>query len=540
MQPNAGRVFVRGVLAGSFFAALLGVLGSARAEETGFDPIVIEELSAPNTVGLVNDPTGSAPAAKVYSFEIPTGYCNPKPYDAAHGDRDNDCRQQSVRSQMWENVFATKKNANGQPRESWYSFALFIPDDYPYGTRQTYGLNSLFYFHNGECAHLALVDFAGRDDALYLAFSNAALGGHECSPGARLKVADFKDLVGHWSRFEMFVRWAKDPSGEAKVWVDGKLVTEWNGVTLTPGLESINYMKFGLYLCCTGDVARVKDARLFYASIKRADSREGLYTDADRVALVQLQTKLNALGCSVGAANGRPSELTRRMALGCRQFSAGVMPSDLNVGTVRSILALYSTPEASALPRGLFAEPAKEVALVSNSRSGELPPNLLAPVFRVHVVEGQAQKGGGSDTYVSTLTVKPDKQAGIGAFDLEVVVHGDTAESIYKLEIFLQAPTKSAAKVADCGPGTIKFPDRSDHVAFQIDHHGDDFSFRNTECLAKGLPDKEARIVRFVAGHFTDIAVGMVADGTLKLMQYDVLKGLLGKIAVGEVRITDG
>ncbi len=513
-------------------------LVSANAEESGFDPIEVEVLSAPNTVAVVSDPTGSAPSAKVYSFEIPSGYCNPKPYDAGKGD--SDCRQQSVRSQMWENVFATKKNANVQPKESWYSFAVFVPEDYPYGTRQTYGLSSLFYFHNGQCPHLAFAEFAGRDDALYLAFSNAALGGHECSPGARLKVADFKDLVGHWSRFEMFVRWSKDATGQAKVWLDGKLVTEWNGVTLTPGYERINYMKFGLYLCCTGDVSKVKAAKIMYAAIKRADTRDGLYTDEDRAALTQLQSTLSALGCDVGPSNGRPSELTRKMALSCRQFPTGTAPSNLSAGTVRTFLSMYSSPTATTLPHGEFVEPPAEVALVSNTREGDLPANLLTPTFKVHVVEGQAQKGGSGDTYISTLTVKPEKKAGVGAFDLEFVVHGATTDSIYQLEIFVQTPTKSAAKIAQCGPGTIKFPDGSDHVAFKIGRKGAGYYFQNTECLAKALPEKEARVVRFVAEHFIDIALGLVADGTVKLMQYDVVKGLLGQIAVGEVSITNG
>lgn len=521
--------------------ALLAVgLAPAYAEESGFDPIVVEELSAPNTVAVVSDPTGSAPAANVYSFEIPTGYCNAQPYDAAHNDMDSDCRQQSVRSQMWENVFATKKNGNGQPKESWYSFAIFVPEDYPYGTHQTPGLLSLFYFHNKQCAHLAFVDFAGKDDALYLALSNAALGGHECTPGARLKVADFKDLVGHWSRFEMFVRWAKDSSGQAKVWLDGKLVTEWNGVTLTPGLESINYLKFGLYLCCTGNVSKVKDAKLLYASIKRSDTRDGLYTDEDRSALAQLQMTLNTLGCSVGSANGQPSELTRKMVLSCRQFPSGTVPSNLSVGTVRTFLALYSSPTAAALPHGVFVEPATEVALVSNTRQDDLPSDLLVPAFKVHVVEGQAQKGGGGDTYVSTLTVKPDKLAGVGAFDLELVAHGDTTEHIYQLEMFINEPTKFAKQLSMCGPGSIKFPDGTDHVAFKVGRNGTGYSFQNTECLAKALPDKEARVVRFVAEHFADIAVGLVTDGTLKLMQFDVLKGLLAKVAVGEIAVTNG
>ncbi len=53
--------------------------------------------------------------------------------------------------------------------------------------------------------------------SLYLAFSNA-LGNYRCTPGPRLKVADFKNLVGKWNRFELFIKWAKDSSGQVKVY----------------------------------------------------------------------------------------------------------------------------------------------------------------------------------------------------------------------------------------------------------------------------------------------------------------------------------
>jgi peptidoglycan hydrolase-like protein with peptidoglycan-binding domain len=40
----------------------------------------------------------------------------------------------------------------------------------------------------------------------------------------------------------------------------------------------------------------------------------------------QLQARLNALGCDVGAADGLPGKRTREAALSCREFPAGTMP----------------------------------------------------------------------------------------------------------------------------------------------------------------------------------------------------------------------
>ena len=49
-----------------------------------------------------------------------------------------------------------------------------------------------------------------------------------------------------------------------------------SGPTLTKGHEKINYFKFGIYLCCTEDVARIKGTNLYFAGVKRAATREGL------------------------------------------------------------------------------------------------------------------------------------------------------------------------------------------------------------------------------------------------------------------------
>lgn len=505
------------------------------AEETGFDPLVIDELSAPKSVAIIDDPTGEAPTSKVYSFRIPSGYCNPRRYEP-HAPA-NDCDEQSVRSQVRENVFATKKNGNGQPKQGWYGFAVYLPDDFPYGIKQADGYMQLFYFHNKQCQHISLANFAGKDDSLYLAFSNA-LGNYNCTPGPRLKVADFKNLVGKWSRFELFIKWAKDSSGRVMVYLNGKLVTEWRGPTFTPGLESTNYAKFGIYLCCTQAVARVRDASLYFAAVRRAATRDGLYTLGDAVALKSLQVTLNALGCDVGKPDGRPSERTREMALSCRTLPAAVAPRDLSVATVRSFLALYSDPTTAGLQRGTFIEPPTEVAAVSNvPNDAAAQAGLLVPVFKVHAYEGQTQKGGSDSTYVTDLDVKIDKSSGTPNFGLAVVVHSYNPGNIDSLEMFLNAPTKSAGKIASCAMGSIKYPDGTDHVAFRFDKSGDTWIVSNASCLISALPKKEAAVVRFVAEHFSDVAVGMVTDGSVNLLTFDVMRNLVGRVATGELKI---
>lgn len=91
-----------------------------------------------------------------------------------------------------------------------------------------------------------------------------------------IKVANFKELLGRWVRFEVFVRWSSDSRGKAIVYIDGKQRAVLNGPTLAKGLESINYFKFGIYLCCTKDFRQIKGTSLLFSGVRAATSRKGL------------------------------------------------------------------------------------------------------------------------------------------------------------------------------------------------------------------------------------------------------------------------
>jgi hypothetical protein len=258
----------------SFLTGVLLLCQPAEAQDIGnFDPLVVDDLSAPKSVATIKDPTGQAPTTRVYSFEIPDAYCNNKPYDK--GSKDSDCTWKSTRSQIRENVFATKRNGTAQPKQSWYGWHVYFPADFVYGQQQTKGNYEFAYWHNHQCPHLTFQNSAGRDNNLYLQ-TNRALGNYECEPGPKLKVADFKDLVGKWTKFEVFVNWANDDTGKAQIYLDSTLAADYAGPTLTKGYEKINYFKFGIYLCCTDDVAKIKGTNLYFAGVMRANTREGL------------------------------------------------------------------------------------------------------------------------------------------------------------------------------------------------------------------------------------------------------------------------
>lgn len=225
-----------------------------------------DELSAPGTAAKVKDPTGSAPAKPVYGFTLPAGYCNPKPYDP--GGAESDCTFRSSRSQMFE----TKKS---QPAEAWYGVHVYFPKSFPIGGAQTRGHYEFFYWHNRQCPHLTFASDAGGSDQLYLQ-GNRALGNFDCEPTAKRPIISMKKLLGRWTKFETFVRWSSGSDGRVEVYVDGKLVLAEDGPTLVAGYETVNYFKFGVYLCCTKDVGLIKEGSVYYAGVSRAKTRDGL------------------------------------------------------------------------------------------------------------------------------------------------------------------------------------------------------------------------------------------------------------------------
>jgi hypothetical protein len=258
----------------SLAVSILFSAQAIRAQDIGsFDPFVVDEHSAPKSVATVKDPTSQAPTTRVYSFKIPAGYCNDKPYDKS--SKDSDCTWKSTRSQIRENVFATKRYGTAQPKQSWYGWYVYLPASFAYGVKQTKGNYEFTYWHNHQCPHLTFTSRGAGDDYLYLN-TNSAIGNYDCAPGSKIKIADFKDLVGKWTRFEVFVNWANDDTGRAQVYLDGELAAELSRPTLTAGYEKINYFKFGIYLCCTDNVANIKGTSLYFAGVKRAKTREGL------------------------------------------------------------------------------------------------------------------------------------------------------------------------------------------------------------------------------------------------------------------------
>jgi uncharacterized membrane protein (Fun14 family) len=503
------------------------------AQDIGtFDPFVADDHSVADTVATIDDPTGQAPSAKVYSFRIPAGSCSDELYEP--GSEESDCFFNSARSQIRENVFATKRNANVQPKESWYGWAVYFPEDFAYGTKQTKGSFEFAYWHNHQCPHLTFVHWPSRDGTLYLG-TNKALGNYECTPGPTLKVADFSDLVGKWSRFEMFVKWANDETGEAKVYLNGQYVIHYKGPTLTAGYENVNYFKFGLYLCCTPNVATIKEASVLYASVKRADKREDLFIAEDRATIRLLQDALNALGCDVGAADGVIGRRTREMALSCKAFPDGTLPSALTAGSLQRFVELYTGESVADLPPGKLDEARAEVAVATYGAVSSVTPGI-------HVAEVRAEKSGNEVEAISHFagTINGAEEARDEISFLLIGQFNYAASNFDELDILLTddlGPTAPPALLSCPGQRTETWGDGSMRAVIRLRKAGQNFTASGGRCIIAALPGKAAFQAEFLLTRFREMAVSMVTDGTIDQITHDGVKIFMNRVALGEISI---
>lgn len=244
--------------------------GFASAEKRfklpGFsDNFRISERNQPGGFSIVKDPLDTSNSKEVFNFSIGPGPCVRE-----------DCEQQSARGSVQQVPQAV------QPKEVWYGWDMYFPADFPYGAMQIKGHEIFAEFKDqDQCQLVALTTNPNQYDE-YLSWSMekptgrkmTATGG-DCEDLFEKRIAKFKDIVGTWHRFELFVRWSTKADGKFLMYMDGKQVVDYDGLTCFNCYKK-NQMYFGNYLCCTPGTKDVKPSTVYYRHVNSAKSREAL------------------------------------------------------------------------------------------------------------------------------------------------------------------------------------------------------------------------------------------------------------------------
>ncbi|MBO6783296.1 MAG: polysaccharide lyase [Alphaproteobacteria bacterium] len=234
-------------------AVLLSLAGHARGGELGTFHRSLSDTS--HGYAVVQDPTGTGPAARVERFEV-------RPGDCGRSREWDDCANDRERSELAQD----RSHRVGPGTEAWYGWSLYLPADLPnvHPTKAVFGQfiqtrsHPLFMFRQ-TVAGLVLdnqVDKT-RSDLLI--------------PETELR--------GRWHRFEVHARWSRGPDGFFTVYVNGDARADYRGVTMTAHEV---YLKYGVYRTF---VSRYRDARgvdavpaqvAYFADMRGASTRAGL------------------------------------------------------------------------------------------------------------------------------------------------------------------------------------------------------------------------------------------------------------------------
>jgi hypothetical protein len=235
-------------------------------------PFFEHDNNAPQSYRRISDPTGMSPTRKVHEFRIGPGFCSNNQYK---NSQNSDCAYNSVRSELVEDVW--EKDRLVQPPAAWYGFSTFFPRDFSETQQRARGSYIFAQWHNGQCPHLSFwsgADPRGRR-GLFL-ITQEVVSGYDCRITSYDLIANFDQLKGSWTNFEVYVKWSEGSDGRAVIYRDGRPVVDRRGRTLTRNVDQLNRFSFGIYLCCTRGTNLIEPTRVLFSNIQRGKSRESL------------------------------------------------------------------------------------------------------------------------------------------------------------------------------------------------------------------------------------------------------------------------
>ena len=239
----------------------------------------LDDNTRPQDYSRIEDPTGTF-EQKVHRFQI-TNSCgaNIRGYETdVIGDRfssdcdDNGPLYTSVRSEIYENVWEDDRPGKTQPTHRWYSWNVYLPNDYPI---QDTGKLLLAQFHNSECPHLSFTSRGGKDGGR-LYYETMKVWNGNCKNTLRKQITSIQDLRGKWTNFTLEMIWKNNETGVANLWLNGEQVLAHRGPTLTLKKENKNYLKVGIYQCCNKKDIDVKHATAMFTTPKSGPTMESV------------------------------------------------------------------------------------------------------------------------------------------------------------------------------------------------------------------------------------------------------------------------
>ena len=233
----------------------------------------LDENTRPQDYSRIQDPTKTF-EQKVHRFQI-SSKCGSRQRgettDIIGKMESSDCGENSVRAEIVEDVWEDSRAGETQPTHRWYSWNVYLPNDYPI---QNTGKLLLGQFHNRECPHLSFT--SNNEDNGKLFYETMKLWKDDCKETVRKQITSIQEMRGKWTNFTLEMLWKNDETGIANLWLDGKQVLSHRGRTLTLQKENTNYLKVGIYQCCNDRSIPIIPATAMFTTPKLGPTRESV------------------------------------------------------------------------------------------------------------------------------------------------------------------------------------------------------------------------------------------------------------------------
>jgi hypothetical protein len=216
---------------------------------------------APWSYAVIDDVTGTAPAAKIERFELRDGDC------MALGSDWNDCEHDRNRTE----AHADSNERDYLGDEVWYGWSIYLPVDFKDACPTSTVLGQVHGFNGNNGGDMLLFQYDCMGYTINRIINNNSL--------ENFPILNEGEMVGKWNRIELHVRWSRENDGFVEVYANGEKKYTYSGKTFGDCDTAI--MKYGIYHSYISRYHNTYNKPIptqvvYYANTKHSKTREGL------------------------------------------------------------------------------------------------------------------------------------------------------------------------------------------------------------------------------------------------------------------------
>jgi len=180
---------------------------------------------------IILDPTGTSPFKKIESFSPRSGDCGNNKHWGGKSGGVTDCNTDRLRLEVTGSKRLSKKLVKKKPRERWYGYYFYIPNNFPKDKYLQPYLNQFYGYNKGSRG-----GYSPQISASIFKNKFQVFGSY---------IIDEKNLKGKWHKIEYHIKWSINNDGFVKVYHNNELKV--NNTEFTTMMYDYVEFKYGTY-----------------------------------------------------------------------------------------------------------------------------------------------------------------------------------------------------------------------------------------------------------------------------------------------------